>query len=236
MKKLVTTVLLAITCAASAFAAGFVVDGIYYNLLANGTVEVTYQSYSSTNNYSNLESSDIIIPAYVTYGGTDLKVVKIGELAFKYASNITSVEIPNTVTQIEKEAFSSCSKLQKITLPNSILSIGDGALSYTKLDSITFPNSITSLGESVLRSCRSLTYAKLPTEITSIPAQMFLDCDSLTSLNDIFIPENIQSIGDYAFLSCDNLCEANVPQSIRVIGKGAFTECKSFHQFHFRSN
>ena len=55
-----------------------------------------------------------------------IPVTKIGNSAFAY-SEITSITIPEGVTDIGERAFNSCKNLKKITIPSSVASIGDFA-------------------------------------------------------------------------------------------------------------
>lgn len=52
------------------------------------------------------------------------KVVKIGNEAFKYRSDITDIAIPEGVTEVTPMAFSRCSGLRNVALPDSVMSIG----------------------------------------------------------------------------------------------------------------
>ncbi|MBR4885855.1 MAG: Ig-like domain-containing protein [Muribaculaceae bacterium] len=66
--------------------------------------------------------------------------------------------IPNSVTSIENDAFSSCESLTSIEIPNSVTSIGDYAFSQcSSLTSIEIPNSVTRIGNYAFYLCESLT-------------------------------------------------------------------------------
>ena len=79
------------------------INGIYYNLINKGKVaEVT----SNPEKYSGA----IIIPSTLIFNGVVYDVASIGENAFYDCSGLTSVEIPNSVTIIEAEAFWIVSK------------------------------------------------------------------------------------------------------------------------------
>ena len=94
----------------------------------------------------------IIIPQSI--GGHS--VVEIGSNVFM--DSITSVTLPDSVTSISSNAFSSCRRLTSITIHNSVTSIGYFAFSdCVSLTSITIPASVTFIGESSFRSCSKLT-------------------------------------------------------------------------------
>jgi hypothetical protein len=71
-----------------------------------------------------------------------LPVVHIGSMAF-LEKGITSVNIPNSVTNIGAGAFYNCTGLSSITLPNSVTNIGAWAFSNcTGLIIVTFEGTI----------------------------------------------------------------------------------------------
>ena len=117
-------------------------------------VVVTRQPESS-DNYAYLTTA--YIPETVVYKGKTYEVVGVDEYAFEN-SPITSITIPNSVTNIGNGAFNGCKSLTSITIPNSVTSIGGSAFYGCKsLTSITIPNSVISIGEEVFSYCYSLT-------------------------------------------------------------------------------
>ena len=54
-------------------------------------------------------------------------VTSIGDYAFYYCINLTSVTLHDSVTSIGNYAFSSCSNLTSVTIPNSVTIIRDYA-------------------------------------------------------------------------------------------------------------
>ncbi|MDD5962078.1 MAG: leucine-rich repeat domain-containing protein, partial [Bacteroidales bacterium] len=198
---------------------------LYYTITSDNTVEVTYylsDNYFQNNNYV---SGDVVIPSSVTNNDTTYSVTSIGNYAFVWCSELTSVTIPNSVTSIGKWAFQSCSSLTSVTIPNSVTSIGDYAFSYCSgLTSVTIPNSVTSIGEWAFSYCRSLTSVTIPNSVTSISSGVFHSCSSLTSVT---IPNSVTSISEYAFCRCSGLTSVTIPNSVTSIGYGAFYGCSS---------
>ena len=155
------------------------VDGIYYDIISekNRTVEVSY-----SNSHSRYKGH-IIIPAKFIYKGLTYSVTSIGVSAFSNCTELTSIDIPDGVTEIWGYAFSNCSGLTSIDIPNSVTSIGDWAFSACiKLTSVEIPNSVTSIGNSTFNSCDGLTSVEIPNSVTSIGEYAFNYCDNLDSV------------------------------------------------------
>ena len=121
----------------------------------------------------------------------------IADAAFEGCKSLTSITIPNRVTNIGNRAFEGCSSLTSITIPNSVESIGHEAFYHcTSLTSITIPNRVTSIGNRAFEGCSSLTSIAIPNSVTSIGDWAFYYCRSLTSIT---IPNSVTSIGWRAF-------------------------------------
>lgn len=101
---------LAVVTAFSASAYDFMENGLAYNINEDGvSVQVTRQRVTQSG-YSNLYG-DIVIPSKVEHDGTLYQVTSIGDLAFFRCSGLTSVVIPNSVTEICYMAFLECTGL-----------------------------------------------------------------------------------------------------------------------------
>ncbi len=103
--------------------------------------------------------------------------------AFDDCTSLTSITIPDSVTDIGKCAFAECTSLTSVTIPNSVTDINEGAfLNCTSLTSITIPNSVTFICESVFEDCTSLTGITIPDSVTGISYSAFGGCTGLTSV------------------------------------------------------
>lgn len=145
-------------------------EGIIYEVSEDGT-------YAIVVGYEGTKTELVIANRY-----NDLPVTSIGDYAFRYCHDLTSVMIPDSVTSIGDEAFCACDSLTSVVIGDSVTSIGDRAF----------------------RDCTSLTSIVIPDSVTSIGRYAFIDCSSLTS---VVIGDGVTSIGVYAFFSCENLAD-----------------------------
>ena len=70
----------------------------------------------------------------------------------------------------------------------------------------------------------TVTYQETTYDVTSIGAQAFSFCSSLTSID---IPNSVTSIGDYVFSGCSSLTSVTISNSVTSIGRSAFQNCSS---------
>ena len=166
----------------------------------------------------------ITIPATITDdSGNSYTVISIGEEAFLRCSDLTSVNIPDSVTSIGNDAFWNCSGLTSVNIPDSVTSIGSNAFEYCSyLTSVTIPGSVTSIGDAAFSECISLTSVDIPDGVTTIGEYTFSHCEGLISVT---IPGSVTSIGDYAFSECCSLTSVTIPGSVTSIGGRAFGNC-----------
>ena len=114
----------------------------------------------------------------------DLKgITKIGNYAFYYYTDLTSITIPNSATSIGFSAFFECRSLTNITIPDSVTSIGSSAFyDCRSLTNITIGNGLTSIGRSAFQSCTGLTSITIGNGLTSIVEGAFSGCINLSSI------------------------------------------------------
>jgi hypothetical protein len=148
-------------------------------------------------------------------------VTSIGNHTFYYCVNLTSVEIPSSVTNIDTYAFYNCKSLTSIPISDTITSIGNYAFAYTKIEDIHIPINIKIIPNGMCNFCSKLTSVVIPSGVTEIKPNAFVDCSQLTTivLNPTTPP--IISIASYSKSFGSNITQFIVPKGYGDVYKSA---------------
>jgi hypothetical protein len=184
----------------------------------------------------------------VTIPGTieNLPVASIGDFAFYNRTNVTSVTIPNTVTNIGTRAFAFCTSLAGVTIPDSVTRIGEWAFaSCASVTTVAIPQNVSSIGSYALYDCASLsaiTVDSLNSSYSSVDGVLFnkstntlIQCPGAKA-GGYAVPPNVTSIESGAFFNCLNLGSVTIPNSVITIGYGAFDSCTSLTNITIPNN
>ena len=150
---------------------------------------------------------DVKIPeSYENY-----KVTVIGRSLFN-GNDISSVEIPDTVKEIQDYAFSSNINLKSVKLPKNLESIGTNAFfNCPSLESIELPATLKEISVYAFSAAgfKSVTIPESKT-LTKLDRFVFYQCQELT---DVYLPATITSIADDTFDDCPNKITIHAPKS-----------------------
>lgn len=231
MKKKIFLVLFAAIAGTSVlFADGTLIGELYYNLnTSKKTATVTYQDLS--NNYPDMTA--VNIPATVIYDGVTYNVTAVGQNAFMDCLNITSVTLPDGITEIARFAFRSC-EITSLTIPASLKTMDyDAFFGCDKITSLTWnavkcddfsaasPWEYAGVGYNATAPITTVVFGD---GVQRIPSHLLERIETLTSVT---IPNSVNSIGKFAFAECKNLTKIDIPSSVTSIGADAFNKCEN---------
>ncbi len=189
-----------IGCAMNGHAQDIVANGIFYNIISDTQVAVAPAYYDGANHYEGC----IILPEKVYCDGVNYDVAAIAPRAF-WESNVTQIQIPNSITMIGEAAFADAEQLTDITLPLGLKAISRYMLAGTAVTNLVLPEGVTDIGMGA-----------------------FEDCDQLRT---IYLPYSLQTIGDKAFAYCTNLNEvySDAATPPLTMSDAAFEGCNNIH-------
>ena len=221
----------------------------------------------------NPAATDIVIADKVTNRGIELTVSEInpysfykngyikslqytndesiGDYAFAYCSNLTSVNVHNK-GNIGKNAFyeSATKEAAKFTIETG----GIGVSAFQYCSAITEAGiKATSIGENAFYCCTSITEATI--KATSIGESAFKICSALESatlaegltsignsafeesgLKSVVIPNSVTALGSYAFNKCSNLESVSLGKGISALDEYTFSGCSSLPEITIPAN
>ena len=230
-------------------------QGVTYSLLAG---------QATVSGYSGSDGASIVIPAQVSKDGATYNVVKINDFVF-YNKNISSVTFNgNNLTFIGRSAFENC-RISALTIPDSVTSIDENVFSSClELTAATIGNAVTSIPWGLFGGCSKLTAVALGNAVATITdyAINYSQLSSLTvgsgnttffngpnnelyqiidsnSVSIVFVPStatsftipstyngySVTTIGTNAFSNRILLTSVTVPASVTNIPGGAFNGC-----------
>ena len=224
------------------------------NLTHIGSGAFNYTAYYNDN--SNWEDGALYIDKYLLATNESLSsdyTVKDGTRiisgdAFKnhfmLSPTITSITIPDSVTVIDRYAFSSCTALTNIEMGNGVAVIGDYAFSNcSALTSVDIPKSVNSIGSNAFSYCSSLESIVVDNENLSYYSDggvLFnkenaeLMCYPMGKQNSSYtVPQGVASIGFCAFNNAVHLSKLSLSESVVSIAESAFSECTALTEVSF---
>ena len=132
-------------------------------------------------------------------------VTYIAERAFENCS-LSSVSLPDSVTDIQDRAFRNCEKLNAIRLPEDCSRLGSGAFSSSGLRSIRIPGSVSRIPVLCFSGCSQLETVTFEEGILEIDSQAFLHCPKLKT---VCLPSSVRTVSRSAFDSTCNILFAS---------------------------
>ena len=108
-------------------------DGILrYTITSPSNLEVRCDGL----NREHRNDEDVTIPSTVNYNNRTYTVTVIGQggynmsgsgSSYSFSSNLKSIQLPNSIVEINTYCFYKCSNLSEIKIPNSVTTIKDCA-------------------------------------------------------------------------------------------------------------
>lgn len=217
---------------------GYTVTGVEYMDTSNVRKIVMPDTVTYIGESAFADSSDGV-PLEEVVLSKNLKT--IGPWAFSGCLELKSIDIPESVTEIEIGAFSGCYSLKNFNVSQNT-NFGDrvfGAYPWTSIPALSDDYNVWLYDENasdffVWNGCLfayrgSSKTPVIPSGVCGIGDEVF----ESSNITGVTIPEGVRYINDGAFKNCTSLKNVKIPKSVQKIGEYAFYECSSLSSVTF---
>ena len=238
---------------------------LYFDVLTDSTVAVTFPNQSAGSYYSGYQRpvGALSVPSAVLHGGVDYRVVSVGDNAFMGCTGLTSVELPSSVTMIGVGAFQGCSGLRYVSLGSSVSTIGnvafEGCSAMTVLD---IPNSVTLIGNWAFCNCTALDSVYIGSSVAYLSSSTFAGTDNVRylhynaananvsyfsaggyrsslpvgSLTRLVVGDSVRALQQYAFSGAGSLASLYLGKNLSSVSSSAFDGCSNVRHLDYNAS
>ena len=146
-------------------------------------------------------------------------LLSIGQRAFYY-NDVMDVNIPESVRDVQDEAFRACERLEEVEFSKNLRYIGFEAYrDCHAIIELNIPGTVEFMGDGAFYICKNLRTLKVDTDIGP---RTFGYC---VSLEEMTLGGSVSEIGSFSFYNCENLRSVRIPDKVETIGGEAFRGC-----------
>lgn len=176
-----------------------------------------YYKYSDHIEISSCDrsASSVEIPSSIE----GVPVTVIGPSAFQGCS-LTSVTIPDSVTEIGNYAFNMCTSLTSVTFPSSVKKVGIRAFEFcSKLTEVNFPDTLIEMNSFVFDSTPWIAEQRKNTPLVIVNGALI---DGQECKGEIIIPQNVKYVSPSTFARNDKVTSVVFPTGVTEICNDVF--------------
>lgn len=181
----------------------------------SGTTNITKKGVDDALHYQKLK--EVVIFEGIT---------TIGDSAFEYKVDLSTVLLPESLTTIGRRAFFHCDILSTLKLPESVMHIEEAAFGWTSIGSIEIPSKVKEIGKEAFQFCtKAATIVfREPSSLEIIGGGAFMS----TAPKEIILPKSVIELGPSSFSGCVSLKSFIIPLDgkLKTIGEGVWSSCE----------
>ncbi|MCL2586846.1 MAG: leucine-rich repeat protein [Firmicutes bacterium] len=195
-------------------------------ILPAGLVEVGANAFRGNNIETLVFPESIAVVAAGAFGDNALTSVTfpagspistISQVSFMN-NFLTSIQLPNNVTNIGYMAFSNNLLGGHLHIPHGVVEIQHNAFATNSITTVSFPDTLITIGPYAFQS-NDLTSVDFPSSVTTIGANSF----RMNDIDTVVLTNNITTLGEWAFWN-NNLTSVQIPNTLTVLNAGIFAD------------
>lgn len=146
-------------------------------------------------------------------------VDSIATYAFQKCRSLKAITLPAKLRKLEHDVFNG-TEITSLNIPDQVTDV-TGVFNglNSKLTSVTLGNGIKALPEGIFSSFSALQSVRIGTGVTKLPSNTFYYCKALT---DVTIGANVTTLDAYSFGYCTALKQLSIPEKVTDIHENAF--------------
>ncbi len=218
--------------------------GKYYNAI-NSSASPLYVSNSPDSGNSDDDKAKLYLNGELLTEVSGLDGLEtITDYAFYGLTDLISVTIPDSVTNVGRETFNRCENVKTLTIGKGVQSMFQWTSSNSKLEKVYYTGTLRQWCEidspyssPNCLSARQPDYGVIRLYIQNQPVTEVSGLDGLetipayafygqTALTSVTLPDSLQTIGNYAFTGC-GITSVTIPGNVTNIERNAFQDCEN---------
>lgn len=146
--------------------------------------------------------------------------------AFDYCHKLSNIKLASDITRIPANLYSRYggSTMKEITIPESVTEIDANAFANcSSLETLYYNPADCTIGNAAFAACGNLKEIRLGANVSTIPTNLYTEN---TSVQTVELPEQITAIAAFAFEGCTALENIKIGSGITKVGNGILNNSK----------
>ena len=206
-----------------------------YKLILKGTSTKTYNGRKNGDTIAGMVQNTKIKNVVVSSENVTFINNKIPDCLFggeqNYNTSIAKIIIPDTITEIGKDAF-DCHILTNLNIPKNLVTVRSNAIYGIQMKKLELPETLTYIDNRGFYASQEIEEIYIPDSVTYMGVSAFGSC---IKVKKIHIPNNLEILNDTVFENCPLLENITIPASVKEIKKYAFHMAQSLTTVTFLS-